>query len=68
MELFLSHVKEMDSYQETKRKLSKPTVQAGAASRGDDEKIAKAKAKSKGKGKGKGSQKEAETEASQPTN
>lgn len=68
MELFLSHVKEMDSYQETKRKLSKPTVQAGAASRGDEEKIAKAKAKSKGKGKGKGSQKEAETEASQPTN
>lgn len=68
MELFLSHVKEMDSYQETKRKLSKPTIQAGAASRGDEEKIAKVKAKSKGKGKGKGSQKEAETEASQPTN
>ena len=68
MELFLSHVKEMDSYQETKRKLSKPNFQAGAASRGDEEKAAKAKAKGKGKGKGKGSQKEAETEASQPTN
>ena len=55
MDLFLSHVREMDNYQEAKRRLSKPKkdeVERPAAKE-------KAKAKAKGSPKGKGSGKEA---------
>ena len=59
MELFLSHVKELDTYQETKKKLSKPSA---AVPRAEPEAKPKAKAKPKSKGKGKGGG-SAETEA-----
>lgn len=56
VELFLSHIKEMDTFQETKRKFAR-----GGSSRGEKDKedppkpTPKVKVKAKGKGSGKGS-------------
>lgn len=59
MEVFLSHVKELDSYQEAKKRLSRPSSSQNPATTVD---LAKAKAKPKPKAKGKGSQKGKESE------
>ena len=62
VELFLSHVKEMDTYQETKKKLARGGS-SSAAPRADVEAKAKPKPKAKSKGKGKGRGADAEGEA-----
>ena len=64
VELFLSHVKELDSYQETRRKLSRPSQHAEAETSSPRPKAKpKPKAKGSGKGKEKGEKHEKASEA-----
>lgn len=59
MEVFLAHVKELDSYQEAKKRLNKPSSSSSPQATAEP---AKPKAKPKPKAKGKGAQKGKESE------
>ena len=62
MELFISHIREMDNYQESKKKLGRPnTSLPNREEKPDPRPKVTAKAKSKGGGKGAGVEETAET-------